>query len=307
MMGIRVSRQIVWWRSFLRRWMAHRHTDTAAALVFYCLISLVPILLAGVTFAGWVLGERAAHGELERQLTAVVGPEAAQFLESVLLSARLTNKDPIAFGLVMVTMLYAGSHVLSKLREALNTVNEVEARDPTRPIVQRVLARAVCAGLLLLFGILLIFVTLFEGFVGMFASRFEALDVPLLAKLPLLKAYEMVSTTLLLVMLFTMILKLLPRRRPQWRHALVGGALSALAVGSLKTGLDWYLRQSPLASVFGTGITVLVFLFWLFLAIQTFLAGAEITAFLNRRYGVLPRKTTRKPSNHSGTHSSAKT
>lgn len=269
-----------WWRRFLRRWEAHRHTDNAAALAFYALVSLVPILLAGVSMAGMVLGERAAHGELEKQLTAVVGPEAAVFLEKVLQSSRLAEgRDPLAFVVALVAMFYAGSHVLSKLRAALNLVNEAEPADPARPVLTRLLARGLCALLLLVFGVLLVVGTVVDGFIGSFAHR---IDTPFISHLQLLKGYEILSTYLLLTVMFALILKILPRRRPGWRHAFAGGLLSALVVGSLKGGLDLYLRHSPLASIFGTGLTVLVFLFWLFLSIQAFLAGAETAAMLGR-------------------------
>ena len=145
-------RFLLFWRLFTRRWKQHRHADNAAALAFYALISLPPLLLIGVTVAGMVLGESAAHGELEKQFTAVLGADTARTIESVLQNARIAPKsEPAAFVVAMITLLYAGSHVLSKLRKTLNVVNESAPADPTRPWLTRLAARALCAGLILLF------------------------------------------------------------------------------------------------------------------------------------------------------------
>ncbi len=270
-----------WFRGAKARWLRHRHTDNAAALTFYALISLTPLLLFGVTLAGLILGERAAHGELNKQLTAVLGPETAEMIAGVLQSARIApGSDPAAFGVAMIMLLYAGSHVISKLRKSLNLVNEVNPATPARPWLARLLARILCASLLLLFGILLVAGTMIEGFAAFVSAR---VDPPWVGRLDLLQGTRWLSTYLLLGLAFTLILKILPRRRPLWWHAAIGGAFGAVVVGSLKGLLDIYLRNSMWVNVIGGGLTLLAFLFWLFISFQAFLAGAEIAAWLGRR------------------------
>src|SRR5688500_13237821 len=78
-----------WWKRFALRWVKHRHTDNSAALAFYALFSVVPLLLLGVTVAAAMMGESAARGELHQQLTAAVGQEAALFLETTVESLRV--------------------------------------------------------------------------------------------------------------------------------------------------------------------------------------------------------------------------
>lgn len=263
-----------------RRWVHHRHTDNAAALAFYALISLPPLLLIGVTVAGLVLGEKAAHGELEKQLTAVLGSELAQTIENIVQSARIAPRSqPFAFVVAMVTLAYAGSHVLSKLRKTLNVVNEAAPADPSRPWLRRFGARMLCAGLILSFGILLVVATAAQGFASYVASY---MDAPWLADLDLLQRFGWVSTYLLLTIAFALIMKVLPRRRPQWKYAFVGAAFAAVTTGSLKSVLDVYLRHTFWGSFIGGGLNLLLFLFWLFVSIQAFLAGAEIAAWLGR-------------------------
>lgn len=263
-----------------RRWVHHRHTDNAAALAFYALISLPPLLLIGVTVAGLILGEKAAHGELEKQLAAVLGGELARTIESIVEGARIAPRSqPLAFVVAMVTLAYAGSHVLSQLRKTLNVVNEAAPADPSRPWLRRIGARALCAALILSFGVLLVVATAAQGFAAYVAARMEA---PWLAELDLLQRFGWLTTYLLLTIAFALIMKVLPRRRPQWKHAFVGAAFAAVTTGSLKGVLDIYLRHSFWGSFIGGGLNLLLFLFWLFVSIQSFLAGAEIAAWLGR-------------------------
>lgn len=288
---IRRLRSILFWRRLTRRWVIHRHTDNSAALAFYALISFPPLLLIGVTVAGMVLGDKAAHGELQKQTTAVLGSELAATIEGILQSARIAPRSqPLAFIVAMVTLAYAGSHVLSKLRKTLNVVNEAAPVDPSRPWLRRLGARALCAALILAFGVLLVAATVAQGFAAYVAAR---MDAPWLADLDLLQRFGWISTYLLLTLAFALIMKVLPRRRPMWKYAFVGGAVAAITTGSLKGFLDFYFRHSLWGSFIGGGLNLLLFLFWLFVSIQAFLAGAEIAAWLGRREAVR-RKTAGK-------------
>jgi membrane protein len=278
---MRWLRIIVHWKRFSRRWVRHRHTDNSASLAFYALISLPPLLLIGVTVAGMVMGEKAAHGELERRFAAVLGSEMARTIESVLQGARIAPRsEPAAFVIAMVTLLYAGSHVLTKLRKTLNVVNETAPVDPTRPWLARLAARGLCAALILAFGILLAASTLLDALGAFVASRMNA---PWLDQLNLVQRFGWLSTYGTLTLAFGLILKVLPRRRPLWRHAMTGAAFAALVAVSLKGALDLYFRHTMWGSFIGGGLTFLLFLFWLFVSIQAFLAGAEIAAWMDRK------------------------
>jgi membrane protein len=267
-----------------RRWVHHRHTDNAAALAFYALISLPPLLLIGVTVASLVIGEKTAHGELEKQFAAVLGPELADTIENILQGARIAPRsEPGAFIVAMITLLYAGSHVLSKLRKTLNVVNEAAPADPSRPWLRRFAARALCAGLILVFGAMLVAATVLQGLAAYIATY---MDAPWLDDFNLVQDLGWLSTYLFLMIAFALILKVLPRRRPLWRHAFVGAAFAALTTASLKGILDFYFRHSMWGSFIGGGLNFLLFLFWLFVSIQAFLAGAEVAAWLGRRAAI---------------------
>lgn len=258
--------------------MRNELTDSAAAIAFYSLISLVPLLLIGVAVASVVLGEQAAQGELTKQLESVMGEKPAAFLESILASSRVLSRGAsVTSAAAFVILLFSGSHVLSKLRSTLNAINGVTRKDRARPVLGRVFARGVSSLLILLFGALLVIGTLVQSFVTRFA---EQLSGSLIEDWQLLRWYDRFSSYLLLSVAFLVVLKLLPRRRPLWRHALPGALLAALAVGSLKSGLQFYLGYSVLASAFGAGVTVLVFFLWLLLSILAFLGGALFSAML---------------------------
>jgi len=278
---IRRLRSILFWRRLSRRWVHHRHTDNSAALAFYALISFPPLLLIGVTLAGMVLGEKVAHGELKKQLATVLGDDLAGNIDGILQSARIAPQDqPGAFLVAMVTLAYAGSHVLTKLRITLNVVNESAPADPSRPWLRRIGARVLCAALILSFGVLLVAATIAQGFAAYVAAHMEA---PWINEMDVFQRSGWFTTYLLLMLAFALIMKVLPRRRPQWKYAFVGGGIAALITVFLKGALDFYFRHSLWGSFIGTGLNLLLFLFWLFVSIQAFLAGAEVAAWLGRR------------------------
>ncbi len=162
---------LVWLRRFRARWVVHGLTDSAAALSFYGLVSLAPLLLLGVGVAGLLLGEGEAHGELASRLDDVMGKESAGFIEQVLRGANLTRRGgPVATLLAVAVLGYAGSLVLHKLRLTLNTINETEASDPARHWIPRLMARGLSGLCILLFGLLLAAGTIAKGFVSRFAD-----------------------------------------------------------------------------------------------------------------------------------------
>jgi membrane protein len=270
-------------KQFGRRWIRHRHTDNAAALTFFALISLPPLLLFGVILAGIILGEGAAHGELERRFSEVLGPEVARTIEGVLQGARIAPRsEPLAFLVAMGTLLYAGSHVLSKLRTTLNLVNEAAPKEFARPWLGRLASRGLAAGLILLFGVLLAAGTLMDAVTAYLASQVES---PWMNELGLFRRLGWISTYLLMTAGFALMMKILPRRRPLWRHAWIGAGLAALVVVFLKGALDLYIQHSMWGSIIGGGLNFLLSLFWLFLSIQAFLGGAEVAAWLSQGKG----------------------
>ncbi|MEK7953988.1 YihY/virulence factor BrkB family protein [Luteolibacter soli] len=298
MSRMRKLRFFLFFRMMTRRWRQHRHADNAAALAFYALISLPPLLLIGVTVAGVVLGETAAHGELESKFTAVLGVDMARMIEAILQSARIAPRSqPGAFVVALVTLLYAGSHVLSKLRTTLNIVNEAAPADPSRRWLGKLAARALCAGLILMFGVMLAAGTVLDAFAAFVAAR---MDAPWLSKLNLVQRFGWLSTYTLLMFVFALIMKVLPRRRPLWRHAFAGAAFAALVAISLKGGLDLYFRYSAWGSFIGGGVNFLVFLFWLAASIQAFLAGAEVAAWFSRQVARKKRAAQRAALSRAG-------
>ena len=109
------------------------------------------------------------------------------------------------------------------------------------------------------------------------------MNAPWLDQVNLVQRFGWLSTYGTLTLAFGLILKVLPRRRPRWRHAMTGAAFAALVAVSLKGALDLYFRHTMWGSFIGGGLTFLLFLFWLFVSIQAFLAGAEIAAWMDRK------------------------
>jgi len=242
------------------------------------MVSLIPLLYLGIAVAGIFLGDSVAHGELDKQLTEVMGPSAATMVNRILGQAGSLPEANLAFLFIILFALgFAGSHVLAKLRLSLNIINGVDAHDPARPLLGRLFARGLSALLILVFGGLLVIWTVIDGIFLHFA---RAWDSEVIDRWSVIQRYDTFSSTVLLIIAFALILKVLPRKRPGWRFVWPGAVLSGLMVSSLKWVLGSYLQHSFLASILGTGLTTLILLFWILLSIKAFLFGAEVTAML---------------------------
>ncbi len=263
---------------FWHRWKQHENNDSAATIAFYAMVSLIPLLYLGIAVAGVFLGDAVAHGELEKQLTEVMGPNTAGTITRILGQAGALPKSNVGFlSIILFALGFAGSHVLAKLRLSLNVINGVDAHDPARPLLGRLFARGLSALLILVFGGLLVIWTVIDGIFLHFA---RAWDPDVIDRWSVTQKYDTLSSTVLLIIAFALILKVLPRKRPLWRHVWPGAVLSGLAVSSLKWILGSFLQRSFLASILGTGLTTLILLFWILLSIKAFLFGAEITSML---------------------------
>jgi membrane protein len=189
----------------------------------------------------------------------------------------LPKNNAFFLTVILFALAFAGSHMLAKLRLSLNVINGVDAHHPTRPLLGRLFARGLSALLILIFGGLLVIWTVLDGLFLHFA---EAWNPKIIQRWQVIQGYDTVSSAVLLIISFALVLKVLPRKRPLWRHVWPGALVSGIMVSSLKWVFGSYLQKSFLASVLGTGLTTLILLFWILLSIKAFLLGAEITSML---------------------------
>jgi membrane protein len=243
-----------------------------AAIAFYTVTSLAPVLLIVVSIAGLAFGQEAAQGAILNQLTGLMGQQAADVLQSALASASEKSSGILATVIGVVTLLATASGVFGEMQAALNRIWKAEPKSGTFSRLVR--ARAASLGLVAALGFLLA-VSL------VVSAGLTALGTTLNAVLPfgaiLLSVVNFLVSFLLLALLFAAIYKVLPDRAIAWRDVVMGAAVTALLFTIGKSLIGWYLGSSAVASSYGAAGGLIVLFFWVYYSTQVFLLGAEFT------------------------------
>ena len=260
------------------KWWRDEHADTAASLAFYSLISLVPILITGVSIASWIVGEEIAKQSLLDGTNSIAGKNVADYFAQ-LLSSDInwigSGVSPI-FGAVF--LLYAATKVIAELRKSLGKIFGKPRHKGKKAMIAKAMNRGVAIVLLLFLG----------GFIAC-AVVVETILVVVVHSLADSRVYLKLTTYsapiitfAAIVLLASVAMKWLPQRPPLFKHALQGGIVSAVLLLVLKIGLTVFLKYADVGNFYGSALTLVLVLFWIYFAMQAFLFGAEYAAELAR-------------------------
>ena len=275
-----------WWQVVkltIADWQEDNATRLAAALAYYTLFSIAPLLLVVVAVTGFALGEEAVSGELHTQLQSFLGDDGATLVEEMIARARNPGAGIFASVTGMAALLFGASGAFSQLKDALNTIWEVP---PTATggwwgtIRSRFLsfAMVLCIGFLLL--VSLVVSAGLHAAEGMIGNIIPGPDV-------IVHLANLAISGLIIGALFALILKYLPDAKIPWRHVWRGAALAAVlfTIGKYLFGL--YLGRGTISSTYGAAGSVVVLLLWTYYSALILFLGAEFTQAHARIFGGL--------------------
>ncbi len=253
-----------------------------AALAYYIALSLSPLLLAVVAIAGLVYGEAAARGEIVEQFRDTIGPEAAAFVEQLVVKSASPANGIIAAVVAFVIMLFGASGVFADLQGALNTIWNVPGRSSGGGFVSIVKERLlsftlVCATAFLLLASLVATAVL-AGVNSRVAGWMPGMDV-------LAEVLNFVLNFALTAGLFAMIFKWLPETHLAWRDVWVGAVVTAALFSIGRYLIGFYLGRAAVGSTYGAAGAFVVLLVWLYYSTQILIFGAELTFVYAQRFG----------------------
>jgi membrane protein len=251
-----------------------------AAIAFYTVTSIGPVLLIVVAIAGLAFGQDAARGAIVSQLSGLMGEESAELLQNIIRSASGKPSGIFASALGVITLLVTASGVFGEMQSTLNAIWKA---DPKGGTVSRLLrARAASLGLVAALGFLLL-VSL------VISAGLSALSEYVNAHLPfghlILQAVNFLISFALNSVLFAAIYKVLPDKDLEWQDVLVGAVVTAFlfSIGKFLIGL--YIGSSAVASSYGAAGALIVALLWIYYSTQIFLLGAEFTKVYAHHHG----------------------
>lgn len=263
------------------KWSDDHAQALGAALAFYTVFSLAPLLLIVIAIAGLVFGQEAAEGQIIGQIRGLVGEDSAKAIQNLLENVRKPSTGVIATCIAGVTLFFGATGVFAQVQESLNTIWGVETEQELG-IVQILKNRFLSFLTVLGSGFLLLASLVLSAGLAAIGHRLESF---LHGQEFLIQLMNFLISFGAITLLFAMIYKILPDVSIQWSDVWIGAGMTSLlfTIGKLLIGL--YLGKSEVGLVYGAAGSLIVILLWVYYASQIFLFGAEFTAVYARSHG----------------------
>jgi membrane protein len=262
-------------------WVEDGAQSMGAALAYYTVFSIAPLLWIVISVAGLIFGVDAARGEIVEQLQGLMGREGAEALQSLLVSASTPSRSVFATIVGGVLLLIGATSVFAALQDALDRIWRVPRRR-TSGIWRLLRVRLLSFGMIMGIGFLLTVSLAFSA--GLSALR--KASGPLFAEWDVLASIaNILFSFALATTVFAMIYKIMPRAKVAWSDVAIGAVVTALLFTIGKFLIELYIGSSGVTSGFGAAGSLVVSLVWVYYSAQTFLLGAEFTWAYALRFG----------------------
>ena len=262
-----------------REWSADRVPRLAAALAYYALFSIAPLLVVAVAIAGIVFGRDAAQGEVVAQFQGFLGRPGAEAVQDLLASTGSAAAGALAATIGLLALLLGASGVFGELQDAMNSIWDVA---PRRGASWKLFFRRrfVSFAMVLGSGFLLLVSLLLSAALAA-AGRYFTRIAP--------QGELFAATTISLIglalpaLLFALIFKLVPDAKVAWRDAWTGALVTAMLFALGRWAIAYYLGRSALDSTYGAAGSLVAVVAWVYYSAQILFIGAELTQVLERR------------------------
>lgn len=264
-------------------WSKHKTSRLAAALAYYTVFSLQPLLILVIAIAGTFLGEEAARGEIFSQLQGLIGKEGAKAIEVIIVGA--ANSDGAssisASILSLAILIFGATAIVIQLQDALNTIWEVTPKSGHMIktfIFRRLLSFGMIMGVIFMLMVSLVL----SAALGILSEYLGKLIPGMKVVLPIM---DFIISLFVISMLFALMFKYLPDVKVAWNDVLIGAVLTALLFNIGKYLIGLYIANSTFSSAYGAAGSLVVLLAWIYYSAQILFLGAEFTQVYARHYG----------------------
>ncbi|MDM0032283.1 YihY/virulence factor BrkB family protein [Variovorax sp. J22P271] len=279
-------------RKAVMAWVDDYAPSMGAAISYYTIFSLAPLLIIVIAIAGAVFGREVVQDQLLSQIGGLVGQDGASAVQAMLEAASDTDKGLVAGIISAVVLLVGATSVFGELQSALDRIWHVPEKEKPSGVwallKSRVLSFGLILGLAFLLMVSLLVSTGLAAFDGWFGGLLPGWEV-------LLQGVTLLISFAIMTLLFAMIFKLMPTAAIAWRDVWIGAAVTALLfeLGKLLIGL--YLGKSGVTEAFAAAGSLVVLVAWVYYAAQIFLLGAEFTKVYADEHGSLAGQRTDLP------------
>ena len=265
-------------------WIDDYAPSMGAAISYYTVFSIAPLLLIVIAVAGFVWGREAVQGEIVGQLAGLIGQDGATGVQALIESANKPVKGVVATIVSVIVLIIGATTVFAELQSALDRIWQVPPAQKISSLWATLRTRLLSLGFILGLGFLLLVTLVASAGVAAFGGWANGL-------LPgwelLLQVINTVISLGIAAVLFAMIFKIMPQAKVSWRDVWVGAAVTAVLFEAGKTLIGLYIGKSGVTSSFAAAGSLVVLLVWVYYSAQIFLLGAEFTWVYAHEHGSL--------------------
>jgi membrane protein len=276
-----------------REWQQDKASRLAAALAYYTVFSIAPLLIIAIAIAGSVFGQAAAKEQIVGQLKDEIGAEGAKAVVAALNNASQPELSGIASLISIGILLIGASGIFAELQDALNTVWKVQPQ--TRQGFWLVVGKRLSSFLMVLSIGLLLIVSLIVSTLITTLSKYRTDWDFLPGSAIVWENLDLIVSFSSIAFLFALMFKYVPDAKIAWKDVWVGSIITSLLFAFGKSLLGWYIGSGNLNSTYGAASSLIVFLVWIYYSAQIVLLGAEFTQVYARLFGSQITQTSRDP------------
>jgi membrane protein len=282
-------------REAITEWVEDRAARLGAALAFYAIFAIGPLLVIIIGVAGFVFGQSAAKNQIVDSISSIVGEDAANAIQEMLKNVSDRNTDTVASVIGTVVLLFAAAGIFGQLKDSLNTIWKIRVRRGSG--IRAMVSRNLLSFLMVLGVGLLLTVSMFidallasiSGLAQRVASAAGAAGVDVLPnRTDSTVVWQLANYAVtfgITILLFAMVYKVLPDAHISWSTVWVGAVVTSVLFLLGQVGLGIYFRISNPFTALGAAGSLVALLLWIYYSAQIFLVGAEITQVYSRQSG----------------------
>lgn len=259
-------------RDTVTGWSEDEAPQMAAAMAFYTIFSLGPVLVIAISIAGFFFSDESVRGRVIAQFSDLLGPEGAKQIDTVIKNATVPSQGVVATAISLAMFLVAATAAFGHLKRSLNSIWDADPKHGA--FFKWMKTRALALALVLMIGFLLLTSLVVSAAISSLHDHAEEyVHTPAFV----LQAANIGVSFGVITLLFAMIYKLLPDARVAWKDVWIGAAITSVLFALGKYGIGLYLGRTTAASVYGAAGSVVIVLLWVYYSSMILFFGAEFT------------------------------
>jgi membrane protein len=262
----------------------------SAALSYYTLFALGPVLVIVISLAGLFFGKEAAQGKIYYQINGLVGNEAALQIQDIIQNIEQSQLGTRGAVIGIILLLIGATGVFTEIQDSINYVWSIRAK-PKKGWLKLLINRAISFSLIISFGFIMMVSLLIHAFVDLLFERLTRYFNDVTVYIFMVVNYVLLF--IIITLLFTIIFKVLPDAKIKWKDTLMGSSFTSVLFLIGKFLIGFYLGSSNIGVTFGTAAAIVIILVWIYYTSIILYFGAEFTKVytLNFGHGIKPDET----------------